>query len=212
MAKWGSKWGGKWGCGDPAENIYLTLCRDHTWKQAEEWPNIKKFCEVAARSAFSAHNDAVAVEKRLGVPRARGDEQDSWGDTLDFPRFGASDTLYRFGLQAAGRALFGSGRPEDFHDVIEIVKPGALGSLQEIFPACVRLFLSGLSPTEEAIVFGLLEDVPGLGICLQKVETFGGQVFQWGHTDGDVPVTRHWDALSGGLSPSDVAGWAVVVF
>ena len=212
MALWGSKWGSKWGCGPPAENIYLTLCRDHTWKQAEKWPNIKKFCEVAAKSAFSAHNDALRVEKRWGVPRSRGDELDSWGDSLDFPRFGASDTLYRFGLQASGRGLFGSGRPGDFHDVINIVKPGALGSLQEIFPGCVRLFLQGLSPVEEDIVFGLLEDVPGLGICLQKVETFGGDVFTWGHTDGDVPVNRHWDAITGGLSPADIAGWAVLVF
>ena len=210
MGTWGSKWGTKWGC-PREENPYAILCRDFTWKQAEEWPNFKAFCDVAALSAFAAHKEAGQVERRLGVSRAVGDELDAWGDSLDFMRFGATDTLYRFALRAAGRALRGSGRPEDFHDVISLVKPGALGSLQEIFPGCVRLFLSGLSAVEEEIVFGLLEDVPGLGICLQKVETFGGEVFIWGHTDNDVPTPHHWDAVSGGLAPEDTAGWAVVV-
>jgi len=211
MPTWGGFWGEPWGCPAPEENPYLLLCRDLTWKQAEDWTNFQKVCEIAAEQAFEAHLEAQQVENRLGVSRGFGDELDAWGQAVGFPRYGAHDTLYKSALQAAGRALLGTGDPDTFHDVINLINPNALLSLAEVFPACVRLTFHNITTLEQEIVFGLLENVPGLGICLQSVFAFDDQVFVWGHTDGDVDVPHHWDDTRGGIAPSDVAGWAFLI-
>lgn len=212
MPTWGGRWGDRWGCPEPGENIYLALCQQFTWKQAEQWPNHKLVCEIAAIQAFDAHQQAERVERRWSVAGAQGDELDQYGAMVVFPRFGAIDTLYRKGIIAAGRALLGSGDPATFHDVIAEVNPNALRSLAEIFPACVRLTFKQTTEQEQAVIFGLLENVPGLGICLQRIVTFGDEIFQWAG-DG-IPVTRHWsDATSPTpITPSsETAGWAAVV-
>lgn len=212
MPTWGGRWGERWGCPAPGENPYLLLCRDLTWKQAERWPNHRLVCEIAAEQAFEAHREAERVELRFGVSGGAGDELDAWGAAVDFPRFGAHDTLYKKALRASGRSLLGSGDPATFHDVIATINPTALVSLAELFPACVRLFFTDITENEQRIILGLLEHVPGLGICVQSVLTFGGEVFVWGHTDGDVPVPFHWGyANSPGIPEDETAGWALIL-
>lgn len=215
--RWGGKWGEKWGC--PGLEDYRKLCESYQWKQLDHAPNWAALCRMLVET-FAEVDDKIRerVVERVGLDQAEGAELDQWGAAVNQPRWGATDDLYRRAIKAAARKIYSEGAPYDFFDIAELVNPDVLLTIQEIFPACVRLYFTGLSADEQAVLFRLMKHtddnpgVAGLAICLQFVEIDPLGVFEWSYLNDDAsldPVDHHWDHTDHDI-PS-AAGWAYTV-
>ncbi len=216
--KWGDKWGDKWGC--PSFQEFRELCDQYQWKQLDHAPNWHKLCEILVETFAPVDDKIREMGERVGLDQAVGDEVDQWGAAVKQPRWGASDDLYKRAIKAAARKTFSQGRPHDFIDIAELINPEVGVTIQEVFPAAVRLFFRNLSADEQRILFGLMrhtEDTPGvagLAIGTQLVEVDERGVFEWSYLNDDsskLPVDYHWDHTDHDIPGDQIAGFAYLI-
>lgn len=216
MGKWSQKWLQKWGCGPKPSDAYA-LAKTYTWKQLDHAVEFIKLRDLLA-SIFDALDRKIgAVQVKVGLDKANGDELDQIGAMVGQPRLGADDDLYRQAIKARARASYAEGAIDDFWDVALLIEPNVIFTVQEVFPACIRLNLGGITPLQQTILFDLLRLVVGLGICVEFVELLDeGELFEWSYLEsapGDprvlYSVDRHWDFYPDhDIPPSQRAGFA----
>lgn len=213
MTDWGDDWGGKWGC-TLAELQRITLigiCTRYIWWQHRDHPNIQTLCLVFAVIFSRLDVKIQNVVTMRGVDGAAGGELDNWGAAVGEPRNGLGDTLYRAVIKAKARAAIGSGNISDFFDVATLISPESDPRFREAYPACVRMFFSdAISDQERVIMLTLMQQVPGLGICMSFVEVDDDGVFEFSYLNDDSskdPVDYHW-----GHTDGDVANTAGMAF
>lgn len=216
FGEWGNQWGSQWGCGTVD---FRDVCQLYNWKQLEFADNYNLLCQIIVRIAQAIEATTSALQESAGIDNAHGLELDQWGEMLDERREGASDDLFRRLIKGKARKLYGSGTPDDFFDVVEAIQPNPGLTVLEAFPACVRVFFRNLNTEEQRIVFGLMNDVPALTICLQWIEVDPGGVFEFSHLDSPpgvnprvlFPIDRHWGHTDGDIPQNQTAGKAFLV-
>jgi hypothetical protein len=215
MTQWSSKWADKWGCSATTveEVTLLDICLLWLWWQHRDHPNIKGICEVAAIIFSQIDVKEQQVIANRGVDLATAGELDNWGAMVDQPRNGASDVLYRRVIKAKARATLSSGNISDLYDTAVLISPQSDPKFAELYPACVRMFFSSLTTTEEQlIIFELMHLTIALGICLSFVEVDPEGVFEFSYTEDGVnydPVDWHWGHTDGDVA--NTAGFAYLV-
>jgi hypothetical protein len=182
---------------------------------------MRALCAIFTVIFSELEDKAQAVLNTRGLDGAAGGELDAWGVLLGVVRNGVSDSLMRRKIQAAARAAIGHGQPRDFYDVMVLIAPDSNPRFAEVFPACVRMFFFAISNAERRIIFELMKQVPGLGICLQYVEIpDSGQVFEFSYLESDVGVNPrvtfdvqwHWDFFPDkDIPPDQKAGFAFLI-
>lgn len=212
FGQWGNIWGSQWGCG-PVD--FHRVCELYEWKQLETATNFQILCQILVRLALALEAEINAMQDGVGVENAHFEELDQWGDMLgEIRRFGAIDDLFRRQIKAKARKLFGSGSPDDFFDVVETIQPDPGLTALEAFPACVRLYFRNLSVDEQRVVFGLMDDVPALTICLEWIEVDPRGVFEFSYLNDDAslfPIDHHWSHTDGDIPANQTAGKAFLV-
>lgn len=220
MSEWGSGWGTQWGCElDPVDKVG-SLCDLWLWWQYQRAPNMQALCRIFTVIFEELEAKSQRVQTRIGVDRAVGGELDAWGVLVGITRNGVNDALMRRKIKAAARAALGQGQARDFFEVMILITPNSNPRFAEVFPACVRMFFTAVTLQEQEIIFELMKQVPGLGICLQYVEVDPtGQVFEFSYLEspvGDPRVTFdvefHWDFFPDlDIPPNQKAGFAYLV-
>lgn len=221
MSKWGSSWGTAWGCLEDLPNKVESLCKLWLWWQYQRAPNMQTLCRIFTDLFSELEDQAQTIMDRVGLLGATSGELDAWGVLVGVQRNGVSDTLLRRKIQAKARASTGHGQPRDFFDVMTLIAPTSNPSFAEVYPACVRMFFTAVTANEQAIIFELMRQVPGLGICLQYVEIDpSGQVFEFSYLESaeGVPprvtfdVQWHWDFSPDlDIPPDQKAGFAYLI-
>jgi len=221
MSKWGSSWGTSWGCAADPANKVEDVCKFWLWWQYDRAPNMQALCAIFTVIFSELEDKAQAVLQTRGLDGATGGELDAWGVLVGVVRNGVSDSLMRRKIKAAARAAIGHGQPRDFYDVMVLISPDSNPRFAEVYPACVRMFFDAVSNAERRIIFELMKQVPGLGICLQYVEVDdSGQVFEFSYLESDVGVMPretfdvqwHWDFFPDkDIPPNQKAGFAFLI-
>lgn len=212
MSKWGSPWGSSWGCkgegtGDPDDDLpfprtMADVCKFWLWWQYDRSTNMQTLCAIFVTIFSELDDRAQQIINTRGIEGASGGELDEWGLVVGVLRNGVNDTLMRRKIKAGARAALGQGQPRDFFDVLTLIAPDSNPRFAEVWPACVRMFFSAISNDEKRILFELMKQVPGLGICINYIEVDpSGQVFEFSYLESDVgivpritfPITWHWD-------------------
>ncbi len=231
MSEWGDSWGTPWGCpkdgtGDPDDDqpfprTIADVCKFWLWWQYDRAENMQKLCAIFTVIFGELDDRAQQILNTRGLDGATGTELDAWGVMVNILRNGVDDNLMRRKIRAAARAALGQGQPRDFFDVLTLIAPDSNPRFAEVWPACVRLFFNAISLEEQKILFELMKQVPGLGICISYIEIDpSGQVFEFSYLESDVgivprvtfPITWHWDFFPDkDIPPNQKAGFAFLI-
>ncbi len=211
MSNWGKAWGQQWGC---VGQSLADICEAWVWWQFHDKPNMNLLvCEVMVRLFSSLDEKLRIIAQNRGIDGANGGEVDAWGAMLDEKRNGMSDDLYKIAIKAKARAIISDGQIDDLADMAAIIAPTRTITFQEMYPACIQVFISG-APTEDEIMLllRLMILAVGRGICIGFIEVDSDGVFEWSYRNPDDsfdPVDFHWGHTDGDIDPTTTAGFAV---